>query len=438
MKKLLEMAMDRADQAEVYHLRESTAGISLRNSILIEPESSIQSGYSLRIIRDGMLGTAYTKNLLDRKELVDNAIASLEGGINAEWSFPGCFETPDLECWDGSVEKLGVTDLRDYCRELLDFFDGKVEGQVDVEGGFGTVGVHIVNSSGLDASQELSAVSLSTSLLFPGTETGIYGRFMARKPFEVPRDALERQIDVYRAGLPEVDVPSGRMKVMFTPFSMYALTWRLAAASSGVAFHNGVSPLLEKTGERVLSEKLTIFDDQRDPIWANPRAFDDEGVPARRLDIFENGVFRNVYVNLDYAAKLAIEPTASGYRGGIWGGGETISLQPEPNLRALRIAPGDTPWDSMVASIDRGVIVFGLLGAHSGNILNGDFSVGLSPGLYVEKGKIVGRVRDGMVGGNVYDVLRRVISVEDRPFIPMGMSPHPCVLLDEISVSGRE
>jgi PmbA protein len=437
MKKLLEMAMDRADQAEVYHLRESNGEIELRNSVLSDLESSIQSGYSLRIMRDGRLGTAYTKNLLDRLELVDHAIASLEGRVDADFNFPGPFEMPALESWDGSVEKLGFTDLRDYCFELLEYFRGRIEGQVDAGGGFWTGKVHIMNSSGLDSSQEFSGVTLGSSLLFPGTETGIYGRFMARKPFEFPREFLDRQVDLYRAGLPEVDVPSGRMKVMFTPFSMYALTWRLAAASSGAAFHNGVTPLLEKIGEKVLSEKLTIYDDQRDPILINPRAFDDEGIPTRRLDIFQNGVFRNVYVNLDYAAKLGIEPTSSGYRGGMWGG-DTISLQPEPNLQALRIAPGDAPWDSMVASMDRGVIVFGLLGAHSGNILNGDFSVGLNPGLYVENGRIVGRIRDGMVAGNVYDVLGRVISVEDRPFIPMGTSTHPCVLLDEVSVSGRE
>lgn len=48
----------------------------------------------------------------------------------------------------------------------------------------------------------------------------------------------------------------------------------------------------------------------------------------------------------------------------------------------------------------------GALGAHSGNIPNGDFSIGLSPGLYVENGEIVGHVKDSMVAGNIYEVMK--------------------------------
>jgi PmbA protein len=87
--------------------------------------------------------------------------------------------------------------------------------------------------------------------------------------------------------------------------------------------------------------------------------------------------------------------------------------------------------------MDRGVIVIGVLGAHSGNILNGDFSVGLSPGLYVENGEIVGRVGDGMVAGNIYDLLKNVAAIEDRIHEPNGRSLFPCVLFDDVSVTGK-
>jgi PmbA protein len=436
MKKLLDLAMEKADQAEVYHLSETQGEITLRNGLLSEPTSSIHSGYSLRMIRDGRLGTAYTGNLLDRTELVADALASMESGIEVSYSFPGPFDMPSLVSSDPSTGRTGFRNLRDSCRKLAGYFGGRVEGQVDVSTGFEASRLSMVNSSGLDVSQELSYVFTMVSLLFPGTETGIYNVFVDRKPFDPPKEALERQVDVYGAGLPEVDVPSGKMKVMFTPFSLYAITWRLDAASSGASFFNRVSPLLEKRGDRVLSEKLTLYDDQKEGDRINPRAFDDEGVPTRRVDVFEKGVFRTPYVNLDYAQKLGMEPTASGYRGGMWGG-DTISLPPEPNLLAQRFEPGDAPWEDMVRSMDRGIIVFGVLGAHSGNILNGDFSMGLNPGLYVEKGRILGRVRDGMVAGNVYDVLTRVVSVQDGPFLPMGANRNPCILLDGVSVSGR-
>jgi len=86
--------------------------------------------------------------------------------------------------------------------------------------------------------------------------------------------------------------------------------------------------------------------------------------------------------------------------------------------------------------VDKGIILVGVMGAHSGNIPNGDYSVGVSPGLYVEKGEIVGRVKDVMVAGNVYDTLKKVIAIENR-LHPCWGGRMPAILCDNISVSSK-
>lgn len=437
MKKLLEIAMEKADQAEVFHVVDSSGSLEMRNATLTEIKSSITAGYAIRVIKDGKLGTAYTKNLLNRTELVSNALSSLKAQVDVAFRFPGSCDEPDLNSYSESMDGIGFREVKQQCSEVIEHFEGKTEGQLDVHGGFYSEEISIVNSNGLDASQKNSGLYTFDSLLFPNTETCITEGFLFREPGRIPVEILERQLETYRAGLPEVDIPSGRMKVIFMPSTMYALMWRLGSAAGGRAFYNKVTPLLEKLGEKVISDKLTIYDDFRDPIWNNPRAFDDEGVATRKLELFDKGVFRNVFVNLDYAEKLGIEPTSSGYRSGPWGG-DSVTLQPAPSLNAVRVAPGEASWDEMVRSMDRGVILFGLLGAHSGNIVNGDFSVGLNPGLYVENGKIVGRVRDGMASGNVYDILGRVMAVENQIHNPHGFNRLPCIQLDEVSVAARE
>ncbi len=437
MKKLLEIAMEKADQAEVFHVVDSSGSLEMRNATLTEISSSITAGYAIRVIKDGKLGTAYTKNLLNRTELVSNALSSLKAQVEVAFRFPGSCDAPALNSYSESMEGIGFREVKQQCSEVIEYFDGKTEGQLDVQGGFYSEEIFILNSSGLDVSQKHSGVYTFGSLLFPNTETRITEGFLFREPRMIPVELLERQLETYRAGLPEVDIPSGRMKVIFMPSTMYALMWRLGSATGGRAFYNKVTPLLEKLGEKVISDKLTIYDDQRDPVWNNPRAFDDEGVPTRKLELFDKGVFRNVFVNLDYADKLGIEPTSSGYRSGPMGG-DSVTLQPAPALNAIRVAPGEASWDEMVRSMDKGVILFGLLGAHSGNIVNGDFSVGLSPGLYVENGIIVGRVKDGMASGNVYDILGRVIAVENQIHNPHGFNRLPCIQLEDVSVAARE
>ncbi len=438
MKKLLDKAMEVADQAEVFHLAEEGMSASSRNGKLKEMGTSIQSGYSLRIIKDGMLGTAYTKNLLDRGDLVENAMASLQGEVKASFTFPGPDEMADLETYDDSVSRVTPGELQTRSASIVEFIDGlEVEGEVSVGVGSGSDSLRIVNSSGLDVSQRMSEYGGAAMLHYPGTETGIYAQYRKPGPSDPDWDHIGRQVELYKASIPQVDIPTGRMKVLFMPTSLYALTWRLGAGASGKSFHTGTSPLLKRVDERVLSKKVSIYNDPHDQSVTGARAFDDEGVATRKLEVFDRGVFRSPYVNLDYAEKLGTEPTATGYRGSMWGG-ETIAYQPTPSLRHLRFEYGDASFEDMVAMMDRGVIVAGLLGAHSGNILNGDLSVGLNPGFYVEDGEVRGRVRDGMVAGNAYEMLRRVTAVQDGPYNPADGSRHPCVLLDDVSVSTRE
>jgi PmbA protein len=84
----------------------------------------------------------------------------------------------------------------------------------------------------------------------------------------------------------------------------------------------------------------------------------------------------------------------------------------------------------------RGVVVAGVMGAHSGNILNGEYSVGLAPALRVEDGAIIGLVKDALVSGNVYEDLKNVVAVGDTVYdAPMGR--FPALLLDNVSFSAR-
>ncbi len=436
MKELLDIAARVCDQAEVFSIRNDSGSLEMRNGKPTDMSASIQSGYALRVLKDERIGTAYTKNLLNRDELVSNAMDSLKGNVEAGFSFPGQQDIAPSWEPDGSISRMGFHDLHACSEKVLDYLRGRVKGQIDVQSARGVLDMAIMNTSGLDISRESAFMYIYVSLLFPNTETSVHKFYDSRKSGDFPENELDALVNLYTSGLPEVDIPTGKMKVVFTPDTMYTLLWRLSDATSGKAFYNRISPLQDKRGEKVLSDKFTLYGDPTDPEEVDQRFFDDEGVATKKHTIFEGGVFRNLILNLDYAEKLKENPTGTGYRGGMFGG-ETVALLPTPSLGCSRIAPGDVSFEDMIKSIDRGVIVLGVLGAHSGNILNGDFSVGLNPGYYVENGEIKGRVRDGMVAGNVYDVLQNIEAIEDRMHnSPMG-GKYPSILLDDVSVAAK-
>ena len=65
----------------------------------------------------------------------------------------------------------------------------------------------------------------------------------------------------------------------------------------------------------------------------------------------------------------------------------------------------------MVGDIKEGLVVEMLMGAEQGNILGGDFSGNVLLGYKVESGKIVGRVKDTMVSGNVFPLLKNMAAI---------------------------
>lgn len=436
MEKLLELAIKAGCTAEVYQQRTRSVEMSRREGHVVDTSATIQSGCAIRIVKNGRMGTAYTKNLLDRQALLDSALLSLEHGPHVDFQFPHTTMEPDTEAYDGKIEETGFPEALSLCERMEVMAETLSKSCIDTSAGSSVETVRVVNTSGTDLLHKSSGVFGSISARYPGTETSLHTAFAGVSEAAVDKGAIEQLCGLYEESLPEVAAGDGKMQVMLLPGSLYGVLWRLTAASSARSFHSGATPLKGREGERVISEKLTLVADPgRDPLVSR-RTFDDEGISTRRVALFEKGVFTGPFTNLFYSGKIGVKPKGSGFRSSMWGG-DPVALAPEPSFRNGTFMTGDTSFEEMLSMIDRGILVFGLLGAHSGNIINGDFSVGFNPGLLVEKGRIVGRVKDGMMAGNVYDVLNRVQAVQDRPFNPFFTRLDPAVLLESVSISGK-
>jgi PmbA protein len=433
MEKLLYMARKVSDQAEVFLIDERQTGISFENAKLKDIGSSIQSGMSLRIIKDGKVGFSYTKNLLNRGGFLQNALDSLKGGAEAPSGFPKSKEVHPLNTFNSSIESVTSKTIVEECQRICDRIAGKTDGQLNLQGGLTTERIRLLNSQGTDLTCKTSCYYAVLILLYPGSYSRIYRVFL-RKSFEkTPDHILDHVLNTFAASEKEAKPRAGIMKVLFLPETFHVLMWRLQSATSGKILYQKKSPLAGMIGEKIFDDKLTILDDPLNDEFPGARAFDDEGTPCRPLLLVEKGVLRNYYYDLFYAKKLGAEPTGHGYKSSMWGG-EGVSLKPEPRLQHLQIEPGDLTLAEMIKSMDRGIIVGEALGAHSGNIPNGDYSIGLSPGLYVEGGEIVGHVKDAMVAGNIYETLKNVISIEDTQHLGFG-GRYPAILVDDVNVA---
>lgn len=191
-----------------------------------------------------------------------------------------------------------------------------------------------------------------------------------------------------------VFTPKGVRSAFFAP---------LALAFNGRMVLEGASPLVGRQGKTLFDERLSLWDDATIDYRPASRPFDDEGVPSQRIPLIEKGVVAGFLYDLQTAALAASRSTGSGNRarGGM----------PTPSVSALVIEEGDAALEDMIRDMKEGLVIEMLIGAEQGNVLGGEFSGNILLGYKVEGGEIVGRVKDTMVSGNIYDALKGLAAI---------------------------
>jgi PmbA protein len=442
MEKLLEMAKKVSDKAEVYSIEHTYNPVIFEDAKLHDIESKFQSGISLRIVKNSKLGFAYTKNLLNREEILQNALDSIKGEVKVNYDYPLTKELPQLDTYDPSIENLTSLEMVEECMRICNILKSKTDGEISITSYKYIENIRIINSEGTDISGKSSLYGVYGGVIYPGSASAIWRVFLSKKFEKLPDNILNEIIELYTLSSNVVEPEGGKMKVMFMPNSMNALNWRIFSGTNSKSIYEKISPVANKIEEKIFNEKITIYDDSLDDRYPLARAFDDEGVPCKPLTIIENGILKSFYYDLNYATKLNARSTGHGYKVLRWGG-EQITLKPIPALTHMTIKPGKKSFSELVKSIDKGIIIESALGAHSGNIPNGDYSVGVNPGLYVENGEIIGRVKDAMIAGNIYETLKYVIDIGDTlhpSFIGLGdyNAWVPAILFSDISVATKK
>ena len=428
MEKLLEMAKKVSDQAEVYSYKSSSNSVSYQNAKLHDIESDFAAGIALRIIKDGKLGFAYTSNLNSREDLISHALHSLKGKVSADFQLPSYQELPKIDTYDENINEISSTKLVEECSRITDNWKEKTEAEIASASWTYTHQKRLLNSKGVDYSKKASGYGAYGSLGFPGGASGISRSISSKSFIPFLESSSDEMIRLFNIGEKIVKPKSGKMKVIFMPGSLYTLTWRFTTGTSAQSIYEKTSPIADKIDQQIFSDKLTIFTDPLNEKYNNATAFDEEGIPTSKLNLVENGVLKSFYYDLFYAQKLGTKSTGHGYKASYAG-------KPNPQAAHLTFLPGDASFSEMIKMIDRGIIVEGAMGAHSGNIPNGDYSIGVSPGLYVENGEIIGRVKDSMIAGNSYETMKHVLVVENKPH-NFG-SRMPTILFEDVCFSGK-
>lgn len=429
LEKILHLALHKAEAAEVYYLQSQDTPIEFENNRLKSLSTKALQGVALRVICQGRLGFASSTDLTRLDDLVAAAIQTSEIGDPVEFEFatqvqvtqPGTPYTPPPTQEFVEVGQRLIEQIHAYNPDIL----------VDV-------GFHIRSSSvkiatSRNAYSSRSSKTLSASLsgnLVKGED------FLQAYNFDVVRDGvpdfnhlLQDLLQKYQRAEQQATIKSGSFPVLFTPKAAASIIGRLFKIMlSGQAVLQKASPLADKVGEQLFDQRLTVFEDPN--IGASACAFDDEGTATQRKLFIEQGIVKQFYWDRRWAARAGCQSTGNGFRGGL--------SRPSPDVVNGCLSPGKTSTAELIAGIKEGLIVEQVLGAGQSNQLAGEFSVNLDLGYKVENGEIVGRVKNTMVAGNIFEAFKRLVDLGDTPEWIGGGAYLPCMLFDQLGVASRQ
>jgi PmbA protein len=431
---VLRSAQKVAEEAEVFSVSSRATPIQFEANELKQVQTKEISSTALRIFREGRIGFATASGGGGSEDLVDMAVETSQFGSPADFQFPPSRDYSEVRIFDPKVEEITMNRMVEIGKELIARIRGHTADILcDVQVTRGTSTISLINSQGGEGSYEKSFFSLSlegilvrdTDMLFVGDSES------SCRPDFIGIDGLaDRVIWQLEMAKKKAAVSTKLLPVIFTPLGVAsALLSPLVLAFNGKSVLEGASPLKDKLGEQVFDKRLSLWDDATIAYGLGSYPFDDEGVSGQRLPLVTNGVVTNFLYDLQTAALAGTQSTGSGQRAG---GGF-----PRPDISSLILSGGGVSFQEMVEDMKEGLIVEQVMGAEQGNLLGGDFGGNVLLGYKVENGEIVGRVKDTMIAGNVYQALKELLGIGQEVRWVGGILQTPPLYCSGISVATK-
>jgi PmbA protein len=435
MEKILEEAKKVAEAAEVFLVSSEEISVKFESNRLKHIQSKQSQTIALRIIKKGRIGYTITSDPEDVSGLINAAVETAEFGAMASFNLPGATSYPQIDINDSTVEAVTLEEMTALGKAMIAAVTAhNPEILCEASVTRRLTSVNIINSRGCQASYKKSTFSLGLEgNLIRGTDMLFIGESQSSchpiTEVSTITDEVLRQLE-WAKGQATV-ATSKELPVIFTANGIAsAMIPPLMAAFNGKTVLEGASPIAGSLGQQIFNSKLWLWDDATIPYRPGSRPHDDEGVASQRTPLIAAGTVASFIYDMQTAGQANTRSTANGSRTG--------SGLPTPSPSAFTIDAGDTSFDDMLADIREGLVIEYVMGASQGNILGGDFSGNVLLGYMVKNGRIEGRVKNTMVSGNIYQVLKEISAVGIDTRWVGGFLNSPSIYCPSLSVAVKQ
>jgi len=445
-----------ADHGELYFQHDRSSHIAMRDGIVGEAYTSIDQGVGMRVVVGDQVGYAYTEDLTEAAMLGAARTAAAIAAGN-----------------DAVVPPVDVTtaELGDRYRIDLPWADIGVQARLDLVQKAEALtkaknpAIKKVRVSLSDSEQRILIATLEghivvderpMSRLWVNTTATRDGETQSNGSNLAGRHGMDWYTDerLDTVATEAVD----RTMILFDAVRPKAGEWPvvLAAGASGILLHEAIGHGMEadfnRKGESIYSEMLgrsvapefvTVVDDGTQEGERGALNVDDEGTPAGKTLLVENGVLRSYLHDRISAKHYGIAATGSGRR-------ESFRHTPMPRMRSTYMESGPHDPDEIIKSVDYGIVAETFTNGQV-QIGAGDFTFYIKNGWLIEGGRKTAPIKDINIIGNGPEALKAVTMVGNDSKLDSGgwtcgkngqgvpvSQGMPTVLVSKLNVGGSD
>lgn len=415
-------------QGEVFTVRRRTTQARFANSQFEETTHSTNTRTTLRVIGGGRLSASSSGKPGSGAELVENCLETVRYGTRVNYEFPGPAELPSVELYDETVTRVELPAMVALAEELnaaVVACDPRIRAMASVRRE--VTEVTLANTRGFSGSYQKTGWSVHLGgRLIQGEDMLWIGDGESSCTHRTDYSELQANVtERFRRARATAGFAAGSYPVIFAPAEVGFLLRPLVACLDGKAVARGISPWRERLGQQLLDPRLNVIDDGTLPWHPTSAPFDREGTPTRRNVLIAGGVPSQLLLDLESAHELGLQPSGNGGPAG------------NPAPHHLSLTPGSEPLADLIANIKCGLIVYGSMGAWTGNPYSGMVSGTVALGLKIEDGALAGRVKNCMFSLNAFEHLRHNLIGISAEVKTGNQATFPYVAVDSVVISTR-
>ncbi|QWR78483.1 TldD/PmbA family protein [Candidatus Magnetomonas plexicatena] len=401
-------------------------------------ERAQSAGFSIRILKDGRQGLAYSTDFGKWPEVLDNALEA------AKWTqrdenivFSPHQNYTDVDIYDKNIvsvkEDSVIAMAMDIEKTALNE-SPKIKRVRNASASVSVSEIQIANTEGLSGSYSSTHCSFSVMAMAEengDTQSGWHyetGRYLpdTNTAANVGKTAAIRALELLHAKA----FKSLKTSIVLDNSVAVDFLSLIASSLSSENVQKGKSMLCGKLSQAIFSKHVNIIDDATMPKNSASRPFDSEGVPSQRTVLINEGTLSGYLYNLYTARKDNVKSTGNAARGGIKGfplvGSSNLYIEPA----------GDTHknLDEMFKGMGTGLYITDAMGVHMANRITGDFSVGVS-GIWIENGVRAYPVKEAVMSGNLLEFFKNIEAFTSEIKF-YGRYGSPSLLIKDVDISG--